>query len=142
MKLFEPCYIGKVEIKNRLMMSPMTTNFSQDGFVTDEMIAYFEERAKGGVGLITVEPGVVEYPRGNHLYTNLALDDDKYIAGLKKLTSVVHSYGAKISIQISHGGQRAGKVSKATRCMDITRGLLPVAASAIARSGGSQGTQR
>jgi 2,4-dienoyl-CoA reductase (NADPH2) len=132
MKVFEPCYIGNVAIKNRLVMSPMTTNFSQDGFVTDEMMAYFEERAKGGVGLITVEPGVVEYPRGNHLHTNLALDDDKYIPGLKKLTSVVHSHGAKISIQISHGGARAGKISKTTGRMEITRGVLPVGPSVLA----------
>ncbi len=132
MKLFEPCNIGAVTLKNRLVMAPMSTNFAEDGLVTDAMIAYYEERAKGGVGLIVVEDGIVDVPRGNHVRNIVAVDDDRYMPNLKKLTSAAHAHGAKISIQLSHGGRRGGRISKETGCMEVTRGMLPVAPSAIA----------
>ncbi len=144
MKLFEPCNIGKVSLKNRLVMAPMSTNFARDGHITDEMIAYYEERAKGGVGLVIIEDGIVDVPQGNHVKNILAVDDDQYIPGLKKLTRAIHSHGAKVSIQLSHSGRRGGRVSKQNGCMEVTRGMLPVAPSPIAhpchRAGRSQGT--
>lgn len=132
MKLFETIKIGKTQLKNRLVMPPISTNFSKDGFVNERIINYYAERAKGGVGLIVVEPGTVEYPRGNFVKTNLALDHDKYIPLLKKLTSAVHDYSGKVSIQIGHGGRRAGRLSKKSGCLEITRGKMPVGPSAIA----------
>ncbi|MFH0845302.1 MAG: FAD-dependent oxidoreductase [Pseudomonadota bacterium] len=132
MKLFESCNIGAITLRNRLVMAPMSTNFPEEGFVTDEMIAYYEERAKGGVGLIVIEDGIVDVPRGNHVKNIVAVDDDRYIPNLQKLASAVHRHGAKISIQLSHSGRRGGRVSKKTGCMDVTRGVLPVAPSAIA----------
>jgi 2,4-dienoyl-CoA reductase-like NADH-dependent reductase (Old Yellow Enzyme family)/thioredoxin reductase len=132
MKLFEPCHIGAVTLKNRLVMAPMSTNFAIDGLVIDAMIAYYEERAKGGVGLIVVEDGIVDVPRGNHVRNIVAVDDDRCIPNLKKLTSAAHAHGAKISIQLSHGGRRGGRISKETGCMEVTQGMLPVAPSAIA----------
>lgn len=132
MKLFEPFEIGKVTLKNRLVMAPMSTNFARDGHVTDDMIAYYEERAKGGVGLIVIEDGIVDVPQGNHVRNVLAVDDDQYLSGLKTLTRALHSHGAKVSIQLSHSGRRGGRVSKQSGCMEVTRGMLPVAPSAIA----------
>ena len=132
MKLFEPCNIGKVSLKNRLVMAPMSTNFARDGHITDEMIAYYEERAKGGVGLIIIEDGIVDVPQGNHVKNILAVDDDQYLPGLKKLTRAIHAHGAKVSIQLSHSGRRGGRVSKKKGCMEVTRGMLPVAPSPIA----------
>jgi 2,4-dienoyl-CoA reductase-like NADH-dependent reductase (Old Yellow Enzyme family) len=132
MKLFESCNIGAVTLKNRLVMAPMSTNFAKDGFVTDAMISYYEERARGGVGLIVVEDGIVDVPRGNHVKNVVAVDNDRYIQNLQKLTKASHDHGAKISIQLSHGGRRSGRVSKKTGYMEVTRGRLPVAPSAIA----------
>jgi 2,4-dienoyl-CoA reductase (NADPH2) len=132
MKLFESCEIGSVTLKNRLVMAPMSTNFPRDGFVTEPMIAYYEARAKGGVGLIVVEDGIVDVPRGNHVKNILAVDDDKYIPGLKRLVESAHAHDAKISIQLSHGGRRGGRVSKQTGCLDVTRGMIPVAPSSLA----------
>ena len=55
-KLFQPIKINQLEVKNRIFMSPMSTNFAtKDGYVTDEMIYYYSRRAKGGVGLIVTE---------------------------------------------------------------------------------------
>ncbi|MEK6728437.1 MAG: hypothetical protein AABY76_00250, partial [Planctomycetota bacterium] len=55
-KLFSPFKIGSLSITNRMVMSPMETHLcDKDGFVTEEIIAYYKERAVGGVGYITVE---------------------------------------------------------------------------------------
>ena len=55
-KLFEAASIGKLCIKNRLVMPPMLMGYgSADGYVTQRMLDYFEERAKGGVGMVIVE---------------------------------------------------------------------------------------
>ena len=64
-KLFEPTRIGKMEIKNRIVMPPMGTNMgTPDGHVTEEIVCYYRERAKGGVGLIIVETTCVDAPGG------------------------------------------------------------------------------
>jgi len=132
MKVFAPVNVGQVALKNRLVMSPMSTNMAKDGFITDEMIAFYVERAKGGAGLIFAEDAVVETPRGNHSLKFVAIDDDRYIPMLKRLTSAVHNCGAKIAVQLTHGGRRAGRVSKQTGCMEVTHGIIPVAPSPIA----------
>ena len=55
-KLFEPLAIGEMRLGNRILMSPMVTGFgNNDGYVTEKIMGYYEERAKGGVGLIIVE---------------------------------------------------------------------------------------
>ncbi|MBA7652839.1 hypothetical protein ES703_60678 [subsurface metagenome] len=50
--LFQPITIGDVEISNRIMMAPMNTRFGYDGYVTDQLVDYYVERAKGGAGFI------------------------------------------------------------------------------------------
>ncbi|NIM44193.1 MAG: hypothetical protein GTN80_00580, partial [Nitrososphaeria archaeon] len=129
--LFEPVYIGSMKLKNRLVMAPMSINLSQDGFITERMIKFYEERAKGGVGLITAEDGIVDVPIGNNVREAVGIDDDKYLPMLKGLTKTVKAQGAKIIIQLSHAGRRAGRVSKSTGRMEVTRGLIPVAPSSI-----------
>jgi 2,4-dienoyl-CoA reductase-like NADH-dependent reductase (Old Yellow Enzyme family) len=131
MKLFEPTYIGNMELKNRIVMAPMTLNLCKDGFVTERMIRFFEERARGGVGLIVIGDGIVDFPIGNNSKEALAIDNDKYIPGLRKLVEAVKAYDVKIVMQLSHGGRRAGRVSKATGRLEVTRGLIPVAPSSI-----------
>ena len=130
MKLFEPCRLGSVEIRNRIVMAPMSLNLCKDGFVTDRMIRFFEERAQGGVGLIVIGDGIVESPRGNNVRESISIDDDRYIPALSKLARAVQAHGAKIALQLSHGGRRAGRVSKAGY-LEVTRGVIPVAPSSI-----------
>jgi len=130
MKLFESFRIGSLELKNRIVMAPMSCNLGKDGFVTERMVRFFEERAKGGVGLITIGDGIVDTPLGNNVKESTAIDDDKYIPFLRKLTEAVKAHGAKICLQLSHAGRRAGRVSK-TGYLDITKGLIPVAPSSI-----------
>ena len=132
MRLFEPIYIGSMKLKSRLVMAPMTLNLCKDGFVTERMIKFFEERARGGVGLIIIGDGIVDFPIGNNSREALAVDNDKYIPGLRKLVEAVKAHDVKIIMQLSHGGRRAGRVSKATGRLEVTRGLIPVAPSSIA----------
>lgn len=132
MKLFEPISIGNKEIKNRIVMAPMTSHFADNGYVTERMINYYEARAKGGVGIVTVEDGIVDYPLGNNTLNPLSIDNDKYIPMMKKLNSAIKKHGAISVLQISHAGRRAGWLSRETGCLEVTRGRIPVAPSGLA----------
>ena len=105
-KLFEKGRIGNVEIKNRLVMTPMGTNLAElDGTVGPAMLAYFEARAKGGCGLIMPEICKVNEKTGVGMFRQIAATSDRHIPGLAKLASTVHKYGTKIFIQLHHPGR-------------------------------------
>jgi 2,4-dienoyl-CoA reductase-like NADH-dependent reductase (Old Yellow Enzyme family)/thioredoxin reductase len=103
-KLFQPGRIGSLEIKNRMIMAPMSTRLAEDGCVTERMLAYYGERAKGGVGAIVVEAAI---PRsGGYIPSRLGIGDEKYIPGLKRLVTVIHQNGAKAILQLNpHRGR-------------------------------------
>ena len=127
MKLFDPIQLKDLVVKNRIVMASMGTNLSDpEGFVTDEMIVYYAERAKGGAGLIMTELVTVDFPLGNGIERQLSIDNDKYIPGLKNLTTQIHRYGSKVFIQLNHAGNRAK--------LEFTRGSVPVSASRIPSS--------
>jgi 2,4-dienoyl-CoA reductase-like NADH-dependent reductase (Old Yellow Enzyme family) len=120
--LLTPARIGPAEIKNRIVMPPMTTRLSDDeGFITDEAIAYYMARVRGGTGLITVEMASPERA-GRHRRRELGIYDDRFLPGLQKLVAAIHAGGAKASIQLGHGGGHTRH--------DIC-GETPVAPSAI-----------
>ena len=97
-KLFEPGKMGKIEVKNRIIFAPCGTHYSSlDGFVTDRLLAYYGERAKGGAGLLVVE-GCRWRLRASAGGWIMATSD-KYIPGLKKLADTIHEAGAKAVIQ-------------------------------------------
>ncbi|AGA69297.1 NADH:flavin oxidoreductase [Desulfitobacterium dichloroeliminans LMG P-21439] len=120
--LFDPIKIGNMIMKNRVVMPPMTTNFpDEDGFVTQQLIDYYSERAKSGVGLIIVE---ATYGRkdGRRNFRNINIYDDRYVSGLLKLTTEIKKYGAKVALQIAHGGRE---------CRQSVTGTKPLAPSAV-----------
>src|SRR5579872_3786057 len=120
--LLTPARIGPVEIKNRIVMPPMTTRTADDdGFVTEDCIAYYLARVHGGTGLITVEMASPE-KCGRHRRREIGIYDDRFIPGLKGLVAAIHDGGAKASIQLGHAGGH-------TRT-DIC-GETPIAPSAI-----------
>jgi dimethylglycine catabolism A len=120
--LLTPARIGPVEIKNRIVMPPMTTRTSDaEGFVTDDSVAYYSARVRGGTGLITVEMASPE-KCGRHRRHEVGIYDDRFIPGLTRLVTSIHGGGAKASIQLGHGGGH-------TR-IDIC-GEVPIAPSAI-----------
>lgn len=104
-KLFEPIGIGALELKSRIIMGAMVTNFAtRDGFVTDRLIDYHVNIAKGGCALNVTENAYVSV-EGKRIMYGLGVYDDKLVAGLKRLTRGVHEVGGKISLQIFHGGR-------------------------------------
>jgi 2-enoate reductase len=119
--IFEPSYIGKMELKNRLIMSPMGTLLTDPhGRVSDRYMDLLVERAKGGVGMIITEAFMTMPAAG---YFQHFLTDDSCIPRLSLLTDRVHAYGAKICCQMSAGLGRMDKI--------IPGGPMPAAASAI-----------
>ncbi|MDR3554500.1 MAG: FAD-dependent oxidoreductase [Syntrophobacteraceae bacterium] len=132
MKLFDPIRIGGVEVQNRIVMAPMTTHFATDGYVSDRMIRFYDRRAKGGVGLITIEDGIVECPIGNNTDHPLAIDRDRYLPGLTKLASTIRGHGAVSVMQLSHAGRRAGQIAPGNGCLKRTGGRLPIGPSPLA----------
>lgn len=121
-KLWEPFRIGRMELKNRVVMPPMVTRYaSDDGFVTDRNKNYYEARARGGVGLIIVEATYV-HRQGRAFANQLGISEDKFLPGMSELVDVVHRHGARIAIQIHHGGREANSA---------LGGLQPVAPSPL-----------
>lgn len=120
--LFSPKAIGGVRIPNRIVMAPMTTRAAdENGFVTDDTLAYYDARAEGGVGLVTIEMASPELV-GRHRRRELGIHDDRFLPGLERLAGVLHRRGAKVAIQLGHGGGH-------TRA-DVAGGT-PVAPSAV-----------
>lgn len=128
-KLFEPCKIGKLQLPNRIIMPPMTTLYAREGFVTDRMVDYYEERSRGGVGLIVVEDSIVDTPLGNHTPFSLSNDDDKYLPGLRRIAEAIKAGGARVILNLNHAGRRSGKVEKGL--LPLSKGNIPVGVSPI-----------
>ncbi len=103
--LLSPLRVGKLTIPNRLFVSPMVTNFcDDDGCATERYIAYHEEKARGGWGLIITEDYAVS--RDGRGYTTAGLWRDGQIAGHGELTRRVHRHGGRIFAQIYHCGRQ------------------------------------
>lgn len=106
-KLFTPIKIGNVQIKNRIAMAPMLMDFGQfDGKTTEQLMNYYEERAKGGAGLIVTEITRVNDRTGAAAFAQLGMSHDYQIEGMKKLADRIHSHGAKIFVQLHHPGRQ------------------------------------
>lgn len=102
-----PGRIGALELKNRAIMAPMSAALANpDGTVSDELIAYFVARAQGGVGLIMTEYAFVQ-ESGRSSDHQICVSDDRMVPGLKKMADAVHEHGAKICLQLQHGGRRS-----------------------------------
>src|SRR5215213_1983783 len=113
--LFSPVIVGGVEVRNRIVMPSMTTRLADpEGCVTDTLIAYYEARALGGVGLVTVEMGSPEKV-GRHRFCELGVYDDRFLAGLERLVGILQEAGARASVQLGHGGSRARKAVSGER---------------------------
>ena len=109
-QLLRPGKIGAIELRNRIVLAPMGSFLGgEDGHITERHKRFYEERARGGAGLITTEVVAVDYPRGAAMTHQLGLSNDSFIPGLRDLTDRVHALGAKISVQLQHAGKVATK---------------------------------
>jgi len=113
--------IGTMELKNRLIMPAMCTNYTHNGHFTEAACHYYGLRAQGGVGLIIIEAAAIDYPIGRSVI-NCAISDDSYIESHRRLTDSVHAGGAKIALQIMHSGRQVSMENAGTQ---------PISCSAI-----------
>jgi len=129
-KAFSSVKIGPLELANRIAMAPLTRQVAlPDGTPTDEMVAYYARRARGGVGLIISE-GI--YPKDEYgaaaYLSQPGIASKKHVTGWKKVCSAVHEHNAAIIIQLMHGGRVTDP-----RCLH--EGESPVSASALQSDG-------
>lgn len=123
-QLFSPFDLRGLGLKNRLVMAPMSTELGGlDGEVTPQMIAFYRERAIGGMGLIVVEYTCVEPDTGRAHEHQLTLESRSNLDGHRRLTQTVHEAGARIFMQIQHSGQYANP--------KVLPGGMPVAPSDV-----------
>lgn len=99
--------IGNVEIKNRVVMAPMLMGFGTfNGDATEQMMAYYEERAKGGTGLIITEITRVNDLTGASSFGQLSASKDRNIPSISKLAERIHKHGAKLFVELHHPGRQ------------------------------------
>ena len=105
-KLFSSFSVGTMEIRNRIVMPPMATHYaSSEGFATDRQIAYYVERARGGVGYITIEhTGILQ--QGKASPKMLLISSDEHAYKIQNLIEAVHKAAGKIVVQINHAGRQ------------------------------------
>jgi 2,4-dienoyl-CoA reductase-like NADH-dependent reductase (Old Yellow Enzyme family) len=105
-RLFEPGFIGRMEIKNRMLMPPMGQHFSiEGGYVSDKMIEHYSVRARGGAGLIFTESCYPRKYRGR-----LCIYSDEFIPGLRRLADAIKIHGARAVLQLNTHRGRADEM--------------------------------
>jgi 2,4-dienoyl-CoA reductase-like NADH-dependent reductase (Old Yellow Enzyme family) len=105
-KLLEPGRIGSVKTRNRIFKSGagMLMWHEDDLHMSEEVKAFYEGIARGGVGLLIVESPTIDYPYGVRWKERYRLDDDRYIQGLSELVDVIHKHGCPTFLQMNHDG--------------------------------------
>jgi 2,4-dienoyl-CoA reductase-like NADH-dependent reductase (Old Yellow Enzyme family)/thioredoxin reductase len=106
--LLSPGRIGPLTLRNRTCLTPMGTNLeSEDGTPGERITRFYEERAKGGVGMIIVGVTGVAWPLGVSNPRNMGLSRDEFVPAFRALTDRVHAHGAAIAVQLQHAGKTA-----------------------------------
>lgn len=105
-QLFSPLKIKDIELRNRIVVSPMCEYSSTDGFATDWHLVHLGSRAVGGAALIISEAIAVS-PEGRITYADLGIYKDEHIDKLKEITDFVHQHGAYMGLQLAHAGRKA-----------------------------------
>jgi len=120
--LFEAIKINNMEVKNRIYLPAITLGMTQNYEVTDQIVEFYAERAKGGAGMICVGYATVDELAGSPM--NLGAHDDSFIPGLAKLSKAIQDNGARSVVQLNHSGRYNFSF--------FTGGKQPVAPSPIA----------
>ncbi|MEB3101636.1 NADPH dehydrogenase NamA [Ferviditalea candida] len=107
-KLFTPFTLHRLNLKNRIVMAPMCmySCMNEDGILTDFHYTHYTSRAAGQAGLIMLEASAVT-PQGRISSRDLGIWSDGHIEGMNRLVEQIHSYDAKIGIQLAHAGRKS-----------------------------------
>ncbi len=110
--LFEPLRIGNIRLKNRIIAAPTSPSMiTTEGHFTPEMVAYLEEKAKGGAAVVTYGEAIIHSATGKSHNKQLQLDSFGVRQGLGNAARAIHNAGAYANIQLSHGGKYGGLTS-------------------------------
>ncbi len=110
--LFSPIRIGNIRMKNRIIAAPTSPSMiTTEGHFTPEMTAYLEEKAMGGVGVVTYGESIVHSATGKSHNKQLQLDSFGVKQGMAQTARAIHNAGAYANIQLSHGGKYGGLAS-------------------------------
>ncbi len=120
--LFQPIIINRMEVKNRIYMPAMHLNMAGNYAVSDRLVDFYAERARGGAGMITVGYATVDERSGSP--GNIGAHKDIYIPGLTRLATAIRENGARSSVQLNHAGRYNHSM--------LMGGKQPVAPSPIA----------
>ncbi len=101
--IFNTIRIGTLEVKNRIYMPAMHLNMAENYEVTDGLVEFYAERARGGVGMISVGFATIDELSGYHM--NIGAHKDEFIPGLKKLADGIKHNGARSAVQLNHAGR-------------------------------------
>lgn len=127
--LNSPIQIGSLTLKNRFVMAATSSRLcTEDGYVTDDLVAFYEARAKGGFAMLFTEFCYVSAPEGAATL-QISIADDSYIPGLKRLVDAVHQYDCKFAVQLMHAGSFAPpEIAKSVGTVPFNKGMKPPSA--------------
>jgi len=120
--LFNPISINSMQVDNRIYLPAMHLGMADNFQVTEQILAFYRQRAKGGAGMICVGYATVDELSGNSL--NIGAHKDEFVPGLAKLADVIRENGAKSAVQLNHAGRY--------NMSFFLNGQQPVAPSAVA----------
>ena len=132
--LFSPLKIKNIELKNRIIVSPMCQYTSEDGFANDWHLVHLGSRAVGGAALVFTEATAVA-PQGRISINDLGIWKDEHIPFLKRITDFIELQGAMAGIQLAHAGRKSSQLPpwQASKEVSIEQGgWQTLAPSAIA----------
>lgn len=110
--LFAPITLGKQLIKNRIFSAPTgLMSYTAQGHLTTENMAYYERKAKGGCGVVTLGESIVHSATGQSHDRQICLDDPHVLPSLANTVRAINRHGAVANIELSHGGKYAGLAS-------------------------------
>src|SRR4051812_33218304 len=98
-RLFEKVKLRGLELRNRIVISPMCQYSARDGFTTDYHLVHYGRFALGGAGLVFIEATAV-VPEGRITHGDVALWSDDHIAGLARIAAFVKGQGAAAGLQL------------------------------------------
>jgi 2,4-dienoyl-CoA reductase-like NADH-dependent reductase (Old Yellow Enzyme family)/thioredoxin reductase len=106
---FQPFAIGRMELKNRLVFSPVVSGHAtvRDGEVTDNLVDFIGACARTGVSRVAIGATPVDFGRARDFFGCLSATRDTDVAGIRRLSEEVHRYDAKFSVELLHAGRIA-----------------------------------
>jgi 2,4-dienoyl-CoA reductase-like NADH-dependent reductase (Old Yellow Enzyme family) len=117
--LFQPFQLKHLQLKNRIVMAPMTRAFAPEGIPGEDIAAYYRRRAEAGVGLIVSGGTVVDRPAARNDPGVPFFHGDEALAGWKHIVDGVHAAGGKIAPQLWHAGSAPNPFSDWTPAAPI-----------------------